>query len=187
MRAEAGKTKGVRSMQRKSQTYRRKLGGTEACSAIKPVIVAQLVDLDALLVLMRHRLCHHRGLGIVPRDSELATVADQIGDQVEMLLQGQLRRLGLVEDGKRRHGALRNCAPQTTARVRLFGEATAPGCWRLGQEMRCGAVRARGRWTRGVQLVLEAAWEVGSGNVVGNCGRQRSAAQRCGVSILSGK
>lgn len=98
--------KGRRGHAKKTQTYRRKLGRAEARSAIKPVIVAQLVDLDALLVLMRHRLCHHQGLGIVPRD-ELATVAHQIGREVEMLLQRQLRRLGMVEDGKRRHGAVR--------------------------------------------------------------------------------
>lgn len=55
---------------------------------------------------MRHRLCHHQGLGIVPRD-ELVAVAHQIGREVEMLLQRQLRRLGMVEDGKRRHGAVR--------------------------------------------------------------------------------
>lgn len=87
-------------------THPRKLGGTEARAAVKPVVVAQLIDLDALLVLMRHRLRHHQGLGIVPRD-ELVAVAHQVGREVEMLLQGQLRRLGMVEDGERRHGAER--------------------------------------------------------------------------------
>lgn len=87
-------------------THGRKLGGTEARAAVKPVVVAQLIDLDALLVLMRHRLCHHQGLGIVPRD-ELVAVAHQVGREVEMLLQGQLRRLRMVEDGERRHGAVR--------------------------------------------------------------------------------
>lgn len=87
-------------------THGRKLGGTEARAAVKPVVVAQLIDLDTLLVLMRHRLCHHQGLGIVPRD-ELVAVAHQVGREVEMLLQGQLRRLGMVEDGERRHGAVR--------------------------------------------------------------------------------
>lgn len=44
------------------KTYRRKRGRAEAGPSVEPVIVAQLVDLDAPLVLrlMRHVLCHHQ-------------------------------------------------------------------------------------------------------------------------------
>lgn len=45
-----------------------------------------------------------------------------------MLLQRQFRRLRLIEDCKRRHGALRNCAPRRRARAKLFGLAAAKFC-----------------------------------------------------------
>jgi hypothetical protein len=101
-----------------------------------------------------------------------------------MLLQRQLRRLGVVEDGKRRHDALRNCAPQTRARARLFGQATpAAG----GSDSECGA---GSKGAGDVQLVLgsDSSW-AGGFRVVGKmrAAAQRSAAQRCGVSILSGE
>lgn len=56
------------------------LGGTEAGTAVEPVIVAELVDLDALLVrrVMRHRVCHHQGFG-VPLWDGLIVVEQVVG------------------------------------------------------------------------------------------------------------
>lgn len=47
-------------------TYRHEACEAEAGAAIEPVIVTELVDLDALLIrrLMRHRLCHHQRFGL---------------------------------------------------------------------------------------------------------------------------
>lgn len=49
------------------RAYRRKSGDAEASAAIKPVVITQLIDLDALLIRrrMRHRLCHHQRLGVL--------------------------------------------------------------------------------------------------------------------------
>lgn len=55
-------------------TYRSESSGAKAGASIEPVIVAQLVDFDAPLVLrlMRHVLCHHQGLlVVVQRDGRL--------------------------------------------------------------------------------------------------------------------
>lgn len=69
------------------RTYRVKSGRTKARAAVKPVIVTQLVDLDALLVLglMRHRLRHHQQLRVTLGGE--GGVGDQIGSDVEMLLE----------------------------------------------------------------------------------------------------
>lgn len=56
--------KGTGGTPKKRRTYLHEPGGTEAGASIEPVIIAQLVDLDALFVrrLMRHGLCHHHRL-----------------------------------------------------------------------------------------------------------------------------
>lgn len=67
-------------------TYNRKGRGAEARAAVEPVIVAQLIDLDALFVrrLMRHRLCHHHRLGFPLRDGMI--IRDQVRGECEVLL-----------------------------------------------------------------------------------------------------
>ena len=49
------------------KTYRSERGSAEAGASVEPIIVAQLVDLDAPLVLrlMRHVLCHHQRLFVL--------------------------------------------------------------------------------------------------------------------------
>ena len=71
----------------KADTYRDEASGAEASASVKPVVVTQLVDLDALLVGrgMRHRLCHHQGLGF-PLGSD-AIVGEEIGGEIQMLLE----------------------------------------------------------------------------------------------------
>lgn len=60
--------------------------GAEAGSAIKPVIVAQFIDFDALLVrrLMRHLLCHHQRLGV--RLGGERPIRGQVWSNLKMLL-----------------------------------------------------------------------------------------------------
>jgi hypothetical protein len=73
-------------------TYSLEARATEAGTSVKPVIVAKLVDLDALSIggLMRHGLCHHQRLGLsLGREIRIRS---QIRGKFEMLLQGQLRR-----------------------------------------------------------------------------------------------
>lgn len=81
-------------------TYLHKSSGAEAGASVEPVIVAQLVDLDAFLVrrMMRHGLCHHQWFG-APLGAETG-VAEDIGGEVEVLLKGQLS-VGLAKDGER--------------------------------------------------------------------------------------
>lgn len=52
----------VRSASESRRAYNAEGGCTQAGTTIKPVIVAQFVDLDSFLVRrrMRHRLCRHR-------------------------------------------------------------------------------------------------------------------------------
>ena len=101
-------------------TYDEKGRGAKAGAAVKPVIVAQLIHLDAPLVrrLMRHRLCHHQRLG-VPLRGEL-TIGDQVRRKFKMLLEGELgcRRLVVTEDGKRRHLYLWVCGRRLSAWTR---------------------------------------------------------------------
>lgn len=72
-----------------STAYRDEAGGAETGAAVKPVIVAKLVDLDALLVgrrLMRHGLCHHQALdGLVSDVDVEGGVAEQVGCDIEMV------------------------------------------------------------------------------------------------------
>lgn len=64
----------------------------EAGTTVEPVIVAQLVDLDALLVrcLMRHRLCHHQRLGVALGGK--AVISYQVRGDFEMLLEREFGR-----------------------------------------------------------------------------------------------
>ena len=68
----------------------------EASSSVEPVIVAELVDLDALLFrrLMRHGLCHHQQVRSPLWDGATgaAAAANQLWREVEMLLE---RKLGV--------------------------------------------------------------------------------------------
>lgn len=86
-----------------SMTYSLVARATESGTSIEPVIVAQFVNLDALLVggLMRHGLCHHQRLGL-SLDSEVR-IRGQIRGNFEMLLQGQLRWFVGSQNRKRRH------------------------------------------------------------------------------------
>lgn len=62
---------------------------TEAGAAVEPVVVTELVDLDAPPVgrLMRHGLCHHQRL-LVPGVGGNAPVAcEEVGCDVEVLLE----------------------------------------------------------------------------------------------------
>lgn len=94
---------------RTSTTYSLKARAAEAGASIEPVIVAEFVDLDALLIggLMRHGLCHHQRLGL-SLDSEVR-IRNQIRGKFEVLLQGQLRWFVGTQNRKRRHDSLR-CA-----------------------------------------------------------------------------
>lgn len=82
-------------------TYLQKSSGAKTGASVVPVIVAQLVDFDALFVrrLMRHGLCHHRGLG-VPLGRGLGRAVDDGRSKIEMLLQGKFGVV-LAEDGER--------------------------------------------------------------------------------------
>lgn len=63
----------------RGETYRHEARVAEAGAAVEPVIVAEFVDLDALLIcrLMRHLLCHHQGFGRLLRDD--VAIAEQGG------------------------------------------------------------------------------------------------------------
>lgn len=91
------------------KSYLNELGRTEAGASVEPVVVAQLVDLDAapvgLLSLMRHCLRHHRLIGVPSVGRDAIVVREEVGRNVEVLLQGEFG-LGfgrIAEDGKRRH------------------------------------------------------------------------------------
>jgi hypothetical protein len=84
--------------QMRTETYRDPAGVAEAGAAVEPVIVTQLVDLDAPPVrrLMRHRLCHHQRVG--RRLGDDAVVGDQMRrrrwrSSVELM--GRKRQVGL--------------------------------------------------------------------------------------------
>lgn len=142
-------------------THRVKCCRAKARAAVKPVVVAKLIDLYALLVrrLMWHGLCHHRRLGGIRLWDELA-VGTQIGCDFEMLLQrefgdGRLR----TQDAERRHVGWF-----------FFGErggegggSNAPVRWGRGGQRRYGSEgapvgAARGRLSRAamVESALEA-------------------------------
>lgn len=96
-------TKKARSDER-TTTYSLEARAAEAGASVEPVIVTELVDLDALLIggLMRHGLCHHQRIWL-SLGSEVR-VRSQIRCKFEMLLQGQLRWFVVAQDRKRRHG-----------------------------------------------------------------------------------
>lgn len=77
----------ARVVARAESTHRR---DREARTAVKPVIVAQLVDLDPFLPTrrIRHRLCHDQrlwfALGVVGQ------VAQDAGREIEVLLEREL-------------------------------------------------------------------------------------------------
>jgi hypothetical protein len=73
------------------RTYSGEGRSAKAGAAVEPIIVAQFINLDALLIrgLMRHRLCHHQRLG-VPLGREVV-IGYQIRSDVEVLLQRQFR------------------------------------------------------------------------------------------------
>lgn len=83
-------------------TYGNKGGSTEARAAVEPVIIAQLIDLDAPPVrrLMRHRLCHHQRLGF--HLGYPAIVGEETWGEIKMLLKRQFR-VSLTYDGECRH------------------------------------------------------------------------------------
>ena len=90
----------------KRKPYLGKGRDAEAGTAVEPVTVAEFINLDALLVrgLMRHRLCHHRRLGVALRDDN-AIVCYQARGDVEVLLEGEFRRsLVVTQKRERRHG-----------------------------------------------------------------------------------
>lgn len=52
---------------------------------------------------MRHLLCHHQRLRVRLGGAVLG-VRDQVGGNVEMLLERELGRLGVAEESNGRHG-----------------------------------------------------------------------------------
>ena len=85
-------------------TYKAEGGGAEPSTAIKPIVVAQFINLDSLPIRrrMRHRLCRHRqrfvGVGV---GSQAIIVLEQIRRKIQMLLKGKFG-VGLGEN-KRSH------------------------------------------------------------------------------------
>ena len=73
----------------KWKTYFGPCCGTEARTAIEPVVVAELVDLDAPPVgrLMRHGLCHHQRLLLPGVCGNAPVVREEVGGDVEVLLE----------------------------------------------------------------------------------------------------
>ncbi len=84
-------------------TYRHETREAEAGAAVEPVTLAELIDLDALLIrrLMRHRLCHHQRFGRRLRDD--VVIAEQVRCDVEMMGRKQLFGLGRAKKSKSRH------------------------------------------------------------------------------------
>lgn len=90
-------------------TYRHKACIAEAGATIEPVIMAELVDLDAPLVgggrgRMRHGLCHHRLTG--RRAGDVVAVGLDRCAQVKVELVGRQGEIGLgrVEEYEGRQG-----------------------------------------------------------------------------------
>jgi len=88
------------------EAYRNVSGGAEAGASVEPVIVSELVDLNALSVscLMRHRLCHHRRLSVPLWDNGMGSeqIGCEVGREIEMLRDGDIDH-GLVKKSKSRH------------------------------------------------------------------------------------
>lgn len=87
-------------------TYSHELGGTEAGATVKPVIVTELVNLDALLVgcSIVLRLCHRRGCRRPVWDSAtLVADEERLGPQRDMFLPNGELGIGQAEDSESRH------------------------------------------------------------------------------------
>lgn len=86
-------------------THRNKGSGAKAGASVEPVGISQLVNLDAFLVcrLMRHGLCHHQRF-VAPRGDVSVEVEDEVGRNVDVLLERQFR-LRLREQSENRHGS----------------------------------------------------------------------------------
>lgn len=84
-------------------TYRDVGGGAETSPSVEPVIVSEFVDLDAPLIgrRMRHGLCHHRLRAFLLGDDSGSF--DEIGDQVQVLLQRQLGVGATADQSDGRH------------------------------------------------------------------------------------
>jgi hypothetical protein len=88
---------------RRVEPYRKEGSGAKARAPIKPVIVAQLINFDALPVcrLMRHRVCHHQRLGGVLR-WYIVVLQEKLGCRIEMVLEYDIG-IYLAEDRERSH------------------------------------------------------------------------------------
>lgn len=122
--------------------------GAEARAAVKPVIIAELVDLDPLPIdhLMRHGLCHHRGV-VLP----LAVSGGEAAvENVVVLVEGQ--KVGIDKGNRRQLFGCRWDNARTrfsvAARVKTSGRALLE---RERKGMVGGAKRGRSldgiRWT----------------------------------------
>lgn len=100
---------------RKSYLYM--IGSAKAGAAVEPVIFAQFVNLDAPPVggrLMRHRVCHHRRLVVHGVGGKGFVGGEEVGRDVEVLLEGEFG-VGVAEEGESRHFArLRGPAQRAT-------------------------------------------------------------------------
>jgi len=111
-------------------TYGHVLGRAKASTAVKPVIVTELVNLDTLLVrLVRLRLCHHRRCR---RPLSLTAEEEWFGLEREALLPDGELGVGQAENSKSRHliGRLSRDASRRSAGCRV-GAAMACSRWRL--------------------------------------------------------
>jgi len=79
-------------------------GRAEARSAVKPVIVAKLVNLNSPPVRrrMRHGLCRHRQRVIGVRLNTNTIILQEIGREIDVLLERKLS-IGMTEESERRH------------------------------------------------------------------------------------
>lgn len=156
--------------QKRRKTYLGEGCDAEAGAAVEPVIISKFINLDALLVrgLMRHRLCHHRRLGVALRDDDTIVPYQARGD-IEMLLQGEFGRgLVMTQEGERRsHGSFL-CAPGegTQRRAGVDGSRACRREWKRWKRSRCcGAITTRGgaRWPvtyesiRALQCAMQVA------------------------------
>lgn len=114
-------------------TYAHESCGAEAGAPVEPVIVAQLVNLDALPIrrLMRHGLCHHQRFRAPLRRGE-ATVADeQVRAEVQIQVRLLQQQVGVAmsrgDDGERRHLFRRGWEATTTTARRRRGVARDGG------------------------------------------------------------
>ena len=132
-------------------------GIAEAGAAVEPVVVAELVDLDAPLVrrLMRHRLCHHQRLG--RRLGDDAVVGDQMVRRCSVELMGGERRVGLgraEDEGRQSLGRLaRSRVGAVGVEPRSGAEAGAcrlSFCKQVAGGNGCDAMRCDAEWGRGV-------------------------------------